>query len=129
MPGRRLDRLGARSPVFQPTDERSTTMLKPLLIAALAALMLAATASAGSAATPASSAATIGRFDGRILSINRVHRTFSVRDLEKGTVRIKVTNRTTLDRLAGFSSLRRSLLVDVTARRSAGRWLATSVGR
>ena len=71
-------------------------------------------------------------YDGRIVSVNRAGRTFQIRDVERGTQRIRVTSGTRFERIGGFGSLRRGLLVevDVRARRSrGGAWLAIEVER
>ncbi len=72
--------------------------------------ILALTAAAGGASLPAaapaavpSKAAAVTEFDGKIVSVNRDARRFRIRDLERGTVRIKVTRNTRYERVAGFS--------------------------
>ena len=92
-------------------------------------------AALGVTALPAAALAGDDRssdFDGRIVSVDRSARTFSIRDLERGTQRIRVTSGTRFERIGGFGSLRRGLLVevDVRARRSRGGvWLAIEVER
>jgi hypothetical protein len=73
--------------------------------------------------------AAVREFDGRIGSINRSARSFTVRDRERGTVRIRVTRATRFERIAGFRGLRRGLLVEVVARGRPGRWVAREVER
>jgi hypothetical protein len=100
-------------------------ILKTLTAATLAGLALAGAATASDA-----SAAQLREFEGTVVSVNRDARTFRLRDSERGTFRFKVTSRTRFERVAGFSSLRRGLRrIEVTARRSNGRWVATEVER
>ena len=88
--------------------------------AALAALMLLA---------PAASAATRS-YEGTVVSVNRDARTFQLRDSERGTVRVKVVSSTRFQRISGFSGLRAGQRnIEVTVRRSNGRWVAVSVER
>jgi Domain of unknown function (DUF5666) len=88
--------------------------------AALAALALLA---------PAASAAT-REYEGTVLSVNRDARTFSLRDSERGSVRVKVVASTRFERISGFSGLRTGQRnIEVTVRRSDGRWVAVEVER
>jgi len=88
--------------------------------AALAALALLA---------PTASAAT-RQYEGTVVSVNRDARTFKLRDSERGTVRVKVVSSTRFERISGFSSLRAGQRnIEVTVRRSNGRWVATHVER
>jgi hypothetical protein len=64
-------------------------------ISILAALALASTASA----------AVTREFEGTVVSVDRSGKTFHLRDVERGTVRINVTSRTRFERVT-FSSLR-----------------------
>jgi hypothetical protein len=79
-------------------------------------------------ATPAAAAAR--EFEGTVVSVNRENRTFRLDDSERGIKRIKVTRRTSFERIAGFSSLRKGMRnVEATVRRSNGRWVAIHVER
>ena len=90
------------------------------LIASLTAIALAAPAAA--------SAAT--QYEGRVVSVNRDNRTFRLHDAERGTIRIKVTNRTRFERIAGFSGLRKGMSrIEAIVHRSNGRWVASEVER
>jgi uncharacterized protein DUF5666 len=92
--------------------------LTPLLLIAVAAVPATA------------SAAPIREFEGTVKSVNRDARTFRLHDSERGTKRIKVTSRTRFERIAGFSALRAGMRnIEVTARRSNGRWVAIEVER
>jgi hypothetical protein len=100
-------------------------ILKTLTASALAGLALAGTASAADA-----SVAQLREFECTVVSVNRDARTFRLRDSERGTFRFKVTSRTRFERVAGFSGLRRGQTrIEVTARRSNGRWIAAEVER
>lgn len=91
-----------------------------LLTAVLAVTMLAAVA-VGTA-----SAATVRHVEGRVLSVNRSASTFKLRDSERGTFTIRVTNATKFERVR-FSSLKAGSTVEATIRRVDGRWRATKV--
>ena len=79
--------------------------------------------------TGVASAAT-REYEGTVVSVNRDNRTFRLHDSERGTVRIKVTNRTRFQRIAGFGSLRTGMTaIEATVRRSGGRWIASTVER
>jgi hypothetical protein len=94
------------------------------LTSATAAVAAAATA------TPAPAAALTRDFEGTVVSVDRSSRTFRLRDAERGTVRIRVTRRTTFERLSGLRALRRGAAgIEVTARRRDGRWVALHVER
>ena len=100
-------------------------MKKPLLTLAAASVLVAP---AAAFAVPAS-AATTRQFEGTVVSVNRDARTFRLNDSERGTKRIKVTSRTSFERVT-FASLRRGQSnIEVTARRSNGRWVALQVER
>jgi hypothetical protein len=103
--------------------------------AALAAGGIAATGAGASAssttsakAPAATSAAATRHVEGRVTAINRSARTFTVRDAERGTLRVKVTSSTKFERVT-FSALRTGSRVDVRAKRVAGAWNATKVER
>lgn len=98
-------------------------------IAAAAVAVLGVAPTSGLAGSPAARPAAIGHFEGRVASIDRSARSFRLRDLERGTVRIRVTRRTRFERIAGFGGLRRGLLVEVTARGSGRSWVASVVER
>ena len=88
--------------------------------AALAALALLA---------PTASAAT-RQYEGTVVSVDRSARTFQLRDSERGTVRVKVVSSTRFERVSGFSGLRAGQRnIEVTVRRSSGRWVAVAVER
>jgi hypothetical protein len=93
------------------------------LIAILTALVLSLSVAVASA-----SAAT--QYEGTVVSINKDKRTFRLQDSERGTIRVKVTNNTVFERIAGFGALRVGMKrVEATVKRSNGRWVATHVER
>jgi Domain of unknown function (DUF5666) len=96
----------------------------------LAAAGAGATASPSTAAKAPStaSAAATRHVEGRVTAIDRSARTFTVRDAERGTLKVKVTSSTKFERVT-FSSLRTGTRVDVRAKRVAGAWNATKVER
>jgi Domain of unknown function (DUF5666) len=97
---------------------------------AIAAAGAGATASSSSPAKApaAASAAATRHVEGRVTAIDRAARTFTVRDAERGTLKVKVTTSTKFERVT-FSSLRTGTRVDVRAKRVAGAWNATKVER
>ncbi len=82
---------------------------------------------AAKAPTTASTAAT-RHVEGRVTAIDRSARTFTVRDAQRGTLKVKVTSSTKFERVT-FSSLRTGTRVDVRAKRVSGAWNATKVER
>ena len=111
---------------------------KLTIAAATAALATGGIAAAGagatasktsSAKTPATATTAATRHvEGRVTAINRTARTFTVRDAERGTLKVKVTSGTKFERVT-FASLRTGTRVDVRAKRVAGAWNATKVER
>jgi hypothetical protein len=89
-----------------------------------------ATASPGTSAKApiAASTAATRHVEGRVTAIDRSARTFTVRDAQRGTLKVKVTSSTKFERVT-FSSLRTGTRVDVRAKRVAGAWNATKVER
>jgi Domain of unknown function (DUF5666) len=105
------------------------------IAAATAALATGAVAAAGAGATASStpsakapSTAAVRHVEGRVTAIDRSARTFTVRDAERGTFKVKVTSSTKFERVS-FSALRTGTRVDVRAKRVAGAWNATKVER
>jgi Domain of unknown function (DUF5666) len=98
---------------------------------AVAGASAAGTAALGSSAGQASQTQSAGlaarHFEGRVVAINRRARAFTVRDVERGTVRIRVGPSTRFDRIAGFSALRIGQRVEVRAIRAGGGLIATRV--
>jgi hypothetical protein len=103
---------------------RFTRIIAPL------AVLAAGAAAAPAGAAPAADAAALRQFEGRVVSVNDDKRTFLLHDSERGTVRIRVNRRTRFERIAGFRALEAGMRnIEVTARRSDGRWVATEVER
>jgi hypothetical protein len=100
--------------------------------AALAAGGIAATGAGATAPSPTGTAtastAVTRHVEGRVTAIDRSARTFTVRDAERGTLKVKVTSTTKFERVT-FSTLRTGTRVDVRAKRVAGAWNATKVER
>jgi hypothetical protein len=95
---------------------------------ALVVLSGALAALPAAAAEPTAGAAATRHFEGTVVSVDRSSRTFRLRDSERGTIRVKVTGRTSYERIAGFGGIKRGLTrVEVTVRRSNGQWVATHV--
>jgi hypothetical protein len=94
--------------------------MKLITLIALAALLVVA---------PAASAAT-RQYEGTVVSVSSTDRSFRLRDSERGTVRVKVVSSTRFERISGFSGLRAGQRdIEVTVKRSNGRWVATDVER
>jgi hypothetical protein len=112
-----------------------TTLTIAAATAAIAAGGIAATGAGATAPSPTSakapstaSAAALRHVEGRVTAIDRSARTFTVRDAERGTLKVKVTSSTKFERVT-FSALRTGSRVDVRAKRVAGAWNATKVER
>jgi hypothetical protein len=106
-------------------------MRTSLTIAAATAAVAAggiAVTGAGAATPSAVSAAATRHVEGRVTTIDRSARTFTVRDAERGTLKVRVTSTTKFERVR-FSSLRTGHRVDVRAIRDSGAWRATKVER
>jgi hypothetical protein len=107
--------------------------MKPIALITTFAVVLtaASTGVAGAAPTDVrSQAAQLREFEGRVVSINREAKRFRLRDAERGTVRIRVTRNTRLERIDGLSGLRVGMRrVEATVRRQDGRWIAVEVER
>ena len=98
--------------------------MKPIrYIAVMAALLTAFSATAATAAQAP-------EFEGTVVSVNRDARTFRLNDVERGTVRIKVTRNTRYERVAGLAGLKAGARnIEVTAKRRNGAWIALEVER
>ena len=114
-----------------------TTLTIAAATAAIAAGAIAATGAGATAPTTAAPATTsptaaspaaTRHVEGRVTAIDRSARTFTVRDAERGTLKVKVTSTTKFERVT-LSALRTGTRVDVRAKRVAGAWNATKVER
>jgi hypothetical protein len=69
-------------------------------------------------------------FEGSIVSVDRAGKSFRIRDVERGTVRVYVNSRTVYQRISGFSGIKAGLSgVEAKVRKSGGRWVAWKVER
>ena len=98
-----------------------------LSVLAVAAAGLGAVAGPAPAPAAVQRASALTQFEGKVLSVNRAEKQFRVRDAERGTARIRVTGNTRYERVNGFAGVRRNLRLEVVAKRSNGRWVATEV--
>ncbi len=95
----------------------------------------AAGATAAVAAQPATTSApatqsVTRQYEGTVLSVDRGARTFRLRDSERGTITVRVTARTSFERVSGMSGLRAGMRnIEADVRRSNGRWVASHVER
>jgi hypothetical protein len=95
---------------------------RSLAVVAIAAVAL--TALVGGAAS--ASAQSARHFEGRVLSVDRSAKSFRLRDSERGTVTVFVTQSTRFDRTS-FAAVKTGRSVEVTVRRVNGRWQASKV--
>jgi hypothetical protein len=94
----------------------------------IAGVAVAAALAAAAFAVPSAEAAQVREFEGTVVSVNRDARTFRLRDVERGTVRIKVTSSTRFERIAGFRGLKAGMKrIESTVRRANGVWTAIEV--
>jgi uncharacterized protein DUF5666 len=106
-----------------------TAMRNTLTIATVTAALAGGAIAASAGASDPSAVSTATRHvEGRVTTIDRPARTFTVRDAERGTLKVRVTTSTRFERVT-FSALRTGHRVDVRAKRVAGAWNATKVER
>jgi Domain of unknown function (DUF5666) len=75
-------------------------------------------------------AAAVREFEGTVVSVNRDAKTFRLKDVERGTVRIKVTRNTRFERINGFAALKAGAKrIEATVKRKNGAWVALEVER
>jgi hypothetical protein len=99
-------------------------------LAALGTGSAVATAAPPAVSTAPATQAAARHFEGTVLSVNRSARTFRLRDVQRGTVTVKVTSSTRFQRVGGFAGLRAGLTrVEAVVRRSNGAWVASLVER
>jgi opacity protein-like surface antigen len=94
--------------------------LRIATVTALAVMAIAALAAV------TASAATIRHIEGRVGSVDRDARSFTLRDSERGTFRVFVASSTRFERTS-FARLRAGSRVEATIRRTNGRWVASEV--
>ena len=99
-------------------------------IAVLAAALTAFSVTAAGAATERTASAAARQFEGTVVSVNRDARTFRLKDVERGTVRIKVTRNTRFERIDGLAGLKAGAKrIEATVKRKNGAWVALEVER
>jgi hypothetical protein len=98
------------------------------LIAVVAAALVALSATVAGAAPRDTATAAARQFEGTVVSKNSSARTFGLRDVERGTVTIKVNRNTRFERVNGFAGLRAGMTnIESVVKRSNGRWVAREV--
>jgi hypothetical protein len=108
---------------------------KPIAVTAVLAAFGGTGAAAAVAAQPAPTTAPTSQsvtrqYEGTVLSVDRSARTFRLRDSERGTITVKVTARTSYERVSGLRGLRAGMTrIEADVRRSNGRWVASHVER
>jgi hypothetical protein len=112
------------NPIRRSTMRTQATLS---IIGAAAALGAGGIAAAEAATSSAATNVPARHVEGRVVAVNGPARTFTVRDVERGTLTVKVTSTTRYERIAGFSALRRSELIDVRATPVGGAWSASVV--
>ena len=99
-------------------------------IAVLAIAGTAFSATVAGAAPERTATAAARQFEGTVVSVNRDARTFRLNDVERGTVRIKVTRNTRFERVNGLAGLKAGAKnIEATVKRKDGAWVALSVER
>lgn len=98
--------------------------MKPIRYIAVMAAVLTAFSAAAATAAP------LRQFEGTVVSVNRDAGTFRLKDVERGTVRIKVTRDTRFERVDGLSGLKVGATnIEATVKRKNGVWAALEVER
>ena len=98
--------------------------MKPIRYIAVLATLLTAFSATAATAAPAR------EFEGTVVSVNRDAHTFRLNDVERGTVRIKVTRNTRFERIGGLAALKAGARnIEVTAKRNDRAWVAVEVER
>jgi hypothetical protein len=99
-------------------------------IAGLGAALVAFSATVAGAAPTQTATAAAREFEGTVVSVNRDARTFRLNDVERGTVRIKVTRNTRFERIDGLAGLKAGAKnIEAIVKRKDGRWIALEVER
>jgi uncharacterized protein YdbL (DUF1318 family) len=100
------------------------------LIAVLAAVFATFSVTAAGVAADRTASAAARQFEGIVVSVNRDARTFRLKDVERGTVRIKVTRNTRFERVDGLAGLKAGAKrIEATVKRKNGAWVALEVER
>ena len=99
-------------------------------IAVLATALAALSATVAGTAPERTATAAARQFEGTVVSVNREARTFRLNDVERGTVRIKVTRNTRFERIDGLGGLKAGAKnIEATVKRKNGAWVALVVER
>jgi hypothetical protein len=99
-------------------------------IAVLAAVFATFSVTAAGVAADRTASAAARQFEGTVVSVNRDARTFRLKDVERGTVRIKVTRNTRFERVDGLAGLKAGAKrIEATVKRKNGAWVALEVER
>jgi hypothetical protein len=100
------------------------------LIAVLAAALTAFSVTAAGAAAERTASSSARQFEGTVVSVNRDAKTFRLKDVERGTVRIKVTRNTRFERVDGLAGLKAGAKrIEATVKHKNGAWVALEVER
>ncbi|MEK6230143.1 MAG: DUF5666 domain-containing protein [Actinomycetota bacterium] len=105
--------------------------MKPILRlgAVLGATVVAGAVAPGAMAQAPSAQPVARHFDGTVTSVAKQKKTFRMRTEGGRVLRLAVNARTRFERIAGFAGLTKGQVVEVTARRRGGRWVALEVER
>jgi hypothetical protein len=99
-------------------------------VAVVAVALTAFSATVAGATPDRTATASVRQFEGTVVSVNREARTFRLRDVERGTVRIKVTRNTRFERIDGLAGLKAGAKnIESTVKRKDGAWIALEVQR
>ena len=99
------------------------------LSAVLAAAVVAGAVAPGAMAQAASAPPVARHFDGTVASVAKQTQAFRMRTESGRILRLKVKSTTRFERIAGFAGLAQGQVIEVTARRRDGRWVALEVER
>ena len=99
------------------------------LSAVLAATVVAGAVAPGAMAQAPSAPPVARHFDGTVASVAKEKSAFRMRTESGRILRLKVKSTTRFERIAGFAGLAKGQVIEVTARRSDGRWVALEVER
>ena len=99
------------------------------LSAVLAATVVAGAVAPGAMAQAPSAPPVARHFDGTVASVAKQKKVFRMRTESGRILRLKVKRATRFERIAGFAGLAKGQVIEVTARRRDGRWVALEVER
>jgi hypothetical protein len=120
-------------PLGEPNEATQTEVLEVKtngFIAVIALALVALSTTVAGAAQRETAGAAAREFEGTVVSKNSDAKTFRLRDVERGTVTIKVNRNTRFERINGFAGLKVGAKnIESTVKRSNGAWLALEVER